>query len=146
MADNLTVPGVGIVATDDVGGAHYQRTKPVHGANGTATDTSGTDPLPVAEPEQTFTNVADLTVSNTSIEAFAVSVTPRTCWMVVPPDADTGVRIVFNTVADAVEATGTSMLLPPGFSGQFRTKQQIKMIRAGSADVSVSRATSVDAA
>ena len=49
MADNTTyTPGTGVtIAADDVGGALYQRIKPVHGADGSATDTSSTNPLPV---------------------------------------------------------------------------------------------------
>lgn len=42
MADNLAISqGVGTtVATDDIGGVHYQRVKPVIGADGTAVDVS----------------------------------------------------------------------------------------------------------
>lgn len=52
MADNIDVtPGSGkTVATDDVGGFHYQRVKVSHGADGSATDTSAADPFPVAGP------------------------------------------------------------------------------------------------
>lgn len=52
MADNLTLnqmSGGGIVATDDVGGVHVQRVKPVYGADGSATDVSASNPLPVRE-------------------------------------------------------------------------------------------------
>ena len=50
MADDLTLnPGSGgaKLATDDVGGVHYQRVKPAHGTDGAATDTSHAAPLPV---------------------------------------------------------------------------------------------------
>ena len=49
MADNIPITaGSGTtVATDDVGGAHYQRVKMVWGADGTATDTSAAAPLPI---------------------------------------------------------------------------------------------------
>lgn len=49
MADNIEVtPGTGrVIAADDVGGALYQRIKPVFGLDGTATDVSQTNPLPV---------------------------------------------------------------------------------------------------
>ena len=48
MADNVDItPGSGAtVATDDVGGVQYQRVKVAHGADGSATDTSATNPLP----------------------------------------------------------------------------------------------------
>jgi hypothetical protein len=49
MADNIGyTPGTGTqIAADDVGGVLYQRVKPVHGSDGTAVDTSATNPLPV---------------------------------------------------------------------------------------------------
>lgn len=49
MADNIEVtPGVGrVVAGDDIGGVLYQRIKPTFGLDGTATDVSQTNPLPV---------------------------------------------------------------------------------------------------
>jgi len=50
MADNLAyTPGSGAtVATDEIGGAHYQRIKLASGADGTAVDVSDATPLPVA--------------------------------------------------------------------------------------------------
>lgn len=50
MADNLGyTPGSGAaVATDEIGGAHYQRVKLAVGSDGEATDVSGEAPLPVA--------------------------------------------------------------------------------------------------
>lgn len=49
MPDNVAITaGSGTsIATDDISGVHYQRVKPVHGADGVATDTSATDPLPI---------------------------------------------------------------------------------------------------
>jgi len=51
MADNVILnPGTGgkTIASDDVGGAQYQRIKPAFGADGAATDVSTADPLPVS--------------------------------------------------------------------------------------------------
>lgn len=49
MADNITTPGVGtILASDDVGGVQYPRSKAVWGADGVANDVSAANPLPVA--------------------------------------------------------------------------------------------------
>ena len=50
MADNVAItPGSGaIAAADDIGGVLYQRIKVSHGADGSATDTSVSDPLPIA--------------------------------------------------------------------------------------------------
>lgn len=49
MADGVAVTaGAGTtVATDDIGGVHYQRVKPTWGADGTANDVNATTPLPV---------------------------------------------------------------------------------------------------
>lgn len=49
MANDVTLPGTGrVIATDDIGGVDYQRIKVVHGAEGSATDTSSAAPFPVA--------------------------------------------------------------------------------------------------
>lgn len=46
MADNVTITGT-TIAADDISGVQYQRTKIVWGSDGTATDVSATNPLPV---------------------------------------------------------------------------------------------------
>jgi hypothetical protein len=50
MVDNVAVtPGSGsTIATDDVGGVHFQRVKVTWGADGTANDANATTPLPVS--------------------------------------------------------------------------------------------------
>jgi hypothetical protein len=54
MADNIQVtPGSGpSVAADDVGGVLYQRIKPAFGADGSATDVSAANPLPVTAADR----------------------------------------------------------------------------------------------
>lgn len=54
MVDNVTfqttpatAPNGTVVATDNIGGIDYQRVKVTWGVDGTATDVSATDPLPV---------------------------------------------------------------------------------------------------
>lgn len=49
MADNVGyTPGSGAtVAADEIGGVLFQRVKLTHGADGTATDASAADPLPI---------------------------------------------------------------------------------------------------
>lgn len=49
MADDIQItPGSGApVATDEIAGRHFQRIKITHGPDGTATDTSSTNPFPV---------------------------------------------------------------------------------------------------
>ena len=50
MATTLN-PGTGgdVFATDEISGEHHQRVKISHGIDGSATDTSATDPLPVTD-------------------------------------------------------------------------------------------------
>ena len=48
MADNITAPGAGaVLATDDIGGVQYPRSKVSWGVDGAAVDASKTNPLPV---------------------------------------------------------------------------------------------------
>lgn len=48
MADNITPPAVAVtLATDDIGGVHYPKSKIAFGANDSATDVSPTNPFPV---------------------------------------------------------------------------------------------------
>lgn len=50
MADNVTLPGTGaVIATDEVSSKHYQRVKVTFGGDGSATDVSSSDPLPVVQ-------------------------------------------------------------------------------------------------
>jgi hypothetical protein len=54
MADNTTLnPGAGgdVIASDDIGGVKYQRTKVTFGVDGAATDASSTNPLPTSAPD-----------------------------------------------------------------------------------------------
>jgi hypothetical protein len=53
MADNITAlantgSGTDVFATDDIGGVNYPRTKVGFGVDGSYTDASATNPLPVA--------------------------------------------------------------------------------------------------
>jgi len=49
MADNITAPAAGsVLATDDISGVHYPRTKISIGADGAASDVSTSNPLPVS--------------------------------------------------------------------------------------------------
>jgi len=52
MADNVDItPGAGkTIATDDIAGVQYQRVKVTYGTDGSATDASSTNPLPVTVP------------------------------------------------------------------------------------------------
>lgn len=68
MADNVAVaPATGVgtapVATDDVGGVHYQRIKVNFGAEGSATDVSAAAPLPVVPASSASFGSAKATVT-----------------------------------------------------------------------------------
>lgn len=49
MADNITTPAGPVLASDDIGGIQYPRTKVSFGADGSATDVSTGNPMPVAD-------------------------------------------------------------------------------------------------
>jgi len=85
MADNVLIDNGVLtdytVATDDIGGIHYQRLKVTFGADGTASDVADTAPLPIYLPKAasaTVTSVADsasavtLAASNGSRKALLV--------------------------------------------------------------------------
>lgn len=57
MVDNVAITaGSGTsIAADDISSVFYQRVKPSHGADGSAVDTSETDPLPVRSIAKIFT-------------------------------------------------------------------------------------------
>jgi hypothetical protein len=70
MADNVGATTGPPFATDDISGVHYPRVKPVHGVDGTATETSTTTPFPTASKRQheeiTLLSSAARTSSTTS--------------------------------------------------------------------------------
>ncbi len=71
MSDNTTITaGSGTtVATDLIGGVHFQRTKMVIGADGVAVDVSDANPLPVLQES------SDLAVTVTAAAAAAATLT-----------------------------------------------------------------------
>lgn len=107
MADNDTLPAAGsIVASDDIGGVKYQRVKPVHGADGSATDTSAANPLPVTTELPT----ADLDTGGGTDTKKAVGLLLAAAGGAVPApgDAANG-QDVDVTRMPAVEATSDSI-------------------------------------
>lgn len=99
MADNTSLnPGVGgdIIATDDIAGVKYQRTKVVWGVDGVANDASATNPLPVA-----LVGDAGLTDAQLRATAVPVSGTVAVSNMVAQGLTDTQIR------ATALPVSGT---------------------------------------
>ena len=96
MADNLvalanTGTGTDVLATDEISGVHYPRTKIGFGEDGTYVDVSATDPLPV---EGAMT-VASLPLpagaaTETTLSALNTKVTTLT---MIPDDHDSGVVV-----------------------------------------------------
>lgn len=118
MADNtLLNPGTGgdTIATDDIAGVKYQRVKVTFGADGTATDASSANPLPVAvisvpttavtgtffqatQPVSLATNTPTLQAGTNTIGA--VLLAPTTLW--VTATAATGVAATLTLPAAGV--------------------------------------------
>jgi hypothetical protein len=116
MADNVAITaGSGTtVATDEVGGAHYQRVKMVWGADGSANDTSAAAPLPVVNTPLTNFGAGEY-------ETVAASQTAQTLGatgaagdyiagiLVVPATTNPGnVLLLDNAISITVFTGGTS--------------------------------------
>lgn len=70
MADNITAPAAGaVLATDEIGGVHFPRTKITFGADGAQVDASASNPLPVVAALPTGASTAD--AQATAITALA---------------------------------------------------------------------------
>lgn len=94
MADNVTLPGAGdVVATDDVGGAHYQIVKIASGADGTATPVTTSDPLPMA--------VYGELIEATEAMRMAIQALTHTIGMVLPDTAGRQ-RVALETVTSGL--------------------------------------------
>lgn len=95
MADNVAITaGSGTsIATDEVGGAHYQRVKVCWGADGTANDANASTPLPVVLTAAGTVAIGKLG-ANSGVDIGDVDVTS------VPADP-------FGANADAASATGS---------------------------------------
>lgn len=128
MADNIVLNSTNAagatLATDQVGLVHYQRTKVTFGTDGTATDVSVSDPLPVTitgasnPATATLTNVAS-SASNVSLLA---SNTSRK-GLVIVNDSTQRVYINFGATASStaytyyLEASDTLEILTNCYTG-----------------------------
>jgi hypothetical protein len=126
MADNLGLPftgagssATGSVATDDIGGVHYQRAKVVWGVDGAAVDTSATNPLPV---DQTSKATALDDGTNFSVtDGLAVEVlaaNPTRVQATVIPEADVYMSIGGTaTSSSPIVKIDTPWNFPAGYKG-----------------------------
>jgi len=102
MADNVTAnPGSGgpVFATDDIGGVNYPRSKVVFGVDGTATDVSATDPLPV-------TAIGEL-VEALEAQRMALQALTRTMGLAMPDTAGRLRVLAENATAANLQTTAT---------------------------------------
>lgn len=110
MADNVGyTPGTGAtIAADDLSGVLYQRVKISEGADGSATDVSAANPLPVSVPGAVSATIMSVTTAAVGTNYTAFSSQTCNCLDIV------------NTSSVAIEyrrgATGTAMTILSGSS------------------------------
>lgn len=110
MADNVGyTPGSGAtIAADDISSVLYQRVKISEGADGSATDVSAANPMPVSVPGAVSATIMSLTTAATGTNYTAFS--SQTCQALD----------IVNTSSVAIEyrrgATGNSMTILSGSS------------------------------
>ncbi|MXP42979.1 hypothetical protein [Allopontixanthobacter sediminis] len=113
MADNITAPATGsVLATDEIGGVHYPRTKLSVGADGVAVDVSAAAPLPVA------LSAADNSAIDAIATALADNATGADIAAVVAAlsdiATDTGLGAIVSTLAGTLTVDAASLPLPTG--------------------------------
>jgi hypothetical protein len=117
MADNVAITaGTGTsVATDDIGGNHYQRIKVTWGADGTANDASATNPLPVASVSGITGIGDDRKVVTTAGTRVALASSTACKQVVITAETDnTGIIVVGGSTVVASLATRRGIPLYPG--------------------------------
>jgi hypothetical protein len=109
VADGVAItPGTGItIATDDVGGTHYQKVKAVFGASDTATDITASTPLPV---DVIAAVKAASTAPVAADKAMVVSVSPNSPGVIDAANSVSGVTAALTTT------TAAAVLPAPGAS------------------------------
>lgn len=111
MADNTVIntgAGGDTIATDDLAGVKHQRVKVEYGADGSATDVSGTTPLPAANrpPTSSVTQVAS---SATSVTLKASNA--NRLGLVIANDSTSTLYVKFGATAST---TSYTIKLSPG--------------------------------
>lgn len=103
MADNLNtpVPSGAAIATDEIGGVHFPRSKMVWGADGTANDVSNSNPMPIAAPNPLNVN------TNTAVQAFTIVPSDSAALTVQPYGiyVGTGGDVTLRAVGSTVDVT-----------------------------------------
>jgi hypothetical protein len=136
MADNLAyTPGSGAtVATDDIGGAHYQRIKLAAGADGTAVDVSAAAPLPIAAYGELIEAIEAMRMAVQSLNRTIGLVQPDTsARMRVVVDAITG-SLTLGTVSTVSNISTLATLTNQTQIGGFAANDQIPALMHMQAD------------
>jgi hypothetical protein len=105
LFDNVAITaGSGTaIATDTIGGAEYQRMKPAWGVDGTAVDTSDTNPLPTVSGRGATATLANITGSATVLTLQA-SNAGRRAWC-VHNDSEARLLVKLGSGASATSFT-----------------------------------------
>ena len=134
MADNITLnsgSGGSVVAADDISSVYHQRVKIEYGVDGSATDVSDTNPLPVDDAGGSLTvDNAALSVVGGGVEATAMRVTIASDSTGVLSVDDNGAALtVDNAGTFAVQVTGAALtalqLIDDAISG---TEMQVDVL------------------
>jgi hypothetical protein len=136
MADNLAyTPGSGAtVATDEIGGAHYQRIKLASGADGTAVDVSDAAPLPVAAYGELVEAIEAMRMAIQSLNRAVGQMLPDTAnRMRVNLEAITG-SLTLNTVNNVGTVTTVGTVTNQTQIGGLAATEQIPSLMRLGAD------------
>lgn len=117
MADNVNItPGSGeVVAADEVAGAKYQRVKIAWGADGTAGETTTSNPLPVQTVTANTTIADGRTTVTTAGTRVALAASTACKQVAITAETDnTGLIVVGGATVVAALATRRGIPLSPG--------------------------------
>jgi hypothetical protein len=133
MADNdvLVQPATGgtalPVASDDIGGVHYQRVKLTWGANGVANDASAASPLPIVEvPPASVTGSGPTSVTAAITDTLILAANTARRGVIVYNDSSASLSLSVGT--NAASAANRTLVISPngywelpfGYTGQLR--------------------------
>lgn len=131
MADNTPQTGANTIATDEIGGIHYQRVKVTFGADGVATDVSADAKLPVDVGTVAVTGSFYQTTQPVSIATMPTTPVTGTFWQATQPISGT------VGVSGSVAVTGTFWQATQPVSGPLTDTQ----LRAQAVPVSLTSTT-----
>lgn len=117
MADNFDfTPGSGKTrASDDIGGLHFERTKLVHGADGTNDgDVSKTNGYPVAGAQAEYETLVEITTITSSYQSCALSNVSTSRVLRVENGTDIDIRLSWNAGSNLhhVIPSGCERIIP----------------------------------